>query len=36
MKARGVRQEDLVPGVVRGKMLDLARWTLESDQVVAF
>jgi uncharacterized protein involved in oxidation of intracellular sulfur len=34
--ARGLGQEDLIEGVEIGNMLDLARWTKESDSVVMF
>jgi len=35
-EARGFKTEDLVKGVVIGKMTDLARWTKESKQVITF
>ncbi len=35
-KARGLKAEDLLKGVVIGSMADLARWTKESRQVITF
>lgn len=35
-EARGLRDDDLLPGVRIGHMTDLARWTKESDSVVMF
>jgi uncharacterized protein involved in oxidation of intracellular sulfur len=35
-KARGLKAEDLIKGVVIGGMSDLARWTKESKQVITF
>jgi sulfur relay (sulfurtransferase) complex TusBCD TusD component (DsrE family) len=34
--ARGLGQEELVEGVVMGRMVDLAQWTKESGSVVTF
>ncbi|OGB90641.1 hypothetical protein A2625_04365 [candidate division WOR-1 bacterium RIFCSPHIGHO2_01_FULL_53_15] len=34
--ARGLKEEELVEGVIVGKMLDLARWTTESAKVINF
>ena len=34
--SRGLQQEELVEGVVVGKMLDLARWVAESPKVITF
>jgi sulfur relay (sulfurtransferase) complex TusBCD TusD component (DsrE family) len=34
--ARGLGQQDLIEGVEMGHMLDLARWTKESDSVAMF
>jgi uncharacterized protein involved in oxidation of intracellular sulfur len=36
IKARGLRDEDLVAGVQRGTMMILASWVKESDRVVSF
>lgn len=35
-KARGLKTEDLIHGVVIGVMADLARWVKESQQVITF
>lgn len=35
-KARGLSQDELIEGVEIGRMVDLARWTCESDGVVSF
>ena len=34
--ARGLGQQELIEGVEMGRMIDLARWTKESDSVVTF
>ena len=34
--ARGLGQEELIEGAEMGRMLDLARWTKESNSVVMF
>jgi sulfur relay (sulfurtransferase) complex TusBCD TusD component (DsrE family) len=31
---RGLKQEEIVPGVEVGSMLDLLNWVLESDKAV--
>ena len=36
MDARGITDEDLVPGTRRSSMEELADWTLWADRVVAF
>ena len=36
INSRGLKEEDLVDGVIVGKMLDLARWVAESTKVVTF
>jgi uncharacterized protein involved in oxidation of intracellular sulfur len=36
MDARGINDEDLVPGTRRSSMEELADWTLWADRVVAF
>jgi uncharacterized protein involved in oxidation of intracellular sulfur len=36
MDARGMQEEDLVSGVKRSNMAQLAAWTLEADRVVTF
>lgn len=36
IKARGIKQEDLVEGVLVGSMMNLARWVKESQKVLAF
>jgi len=36
VNSRGLKEEDLVEGVVVGKMLDLARWVAENPKVVTF
>jgi tRNA 2-thiouridine synthesizing protein D len=33
---RGLRQEEIVPGVEVGSMLDLLNWVLESDRALVF
>ena len=35
-KARGLKQEELVPGAEIGSMIDLAQWTAESAKVITF
>lgn len=34
--ARGISEDSLVKGVLRGTMNDLANWTKESDKVITF
>jgi uncharacterized protein involved in oxidation of intracellular sulfur len=34
--SRGLKSEDLIDGVVVGKMLDLARWVAEASKVLNF
>lgn len=36
LQARGLNPEELVPGVERGRMLELAEWTKESERVIVF
>ena len=36
LQARGLNPEELVPGVERGRMLELAEWTKESEKVIVF
>jgi uncharacterized protein involved in oxidation of intracellular sulfur len=36
LDARGLRQEDLLEGVQRSTIDELAAWTLEADQVIVF
>jgi len=36
LEARGLKLEELVPGVERGRMLELAEWTKESEKVIVF
>lgn len=36
LKARGLKQNDLIEGVEIGGMLDLADWCRQSDQVLTF
>jgi len=36
IKARGLRQEDLVEGIGVGSMMDLAHWVKESQKVLSF
>lgn len=36
ISARGIKDEELAEGVERGKMMDLARWCVESDEVLTF
>jgi uncharacterized protein involved in oxidation of intracellular sulfur len=36
LDARGLRQEDLLEGVQRSTMDELAAWTLEADRVIVF
>jgi len=36
LQARGLGQNDLVPGVEMGKILDLAEWIKESKSVLSF
>lgn len=36
INSRGLKQEELVDGVIVGKMLDLAHWTAESPKVITF
>lgn len=35
-KARGLSQADMIEGVEIGRMVDLTRWTCESDGMVSF
>jgi len=36
LQARGLSQNDLVPGVEAGKLLDLVQWVKESKSVLSF
>lgn len=36
VNARGLKQEDLIAGVVAGKMLDLANWIATSSKAINF
>ena len=36
LQARGLNPEELVPGVERGRMLELAQWTKESEKAIVF
>jgi len=36
MDARGIRDEDLIPGAARGSLDDLSLWTLAADRVLSF
>ena len=36
LKARGIRDEDLVDGIQRGTMMILANWIKECDKVISF
>lgn len=36
INSRGLKEEELVDGVMVGKMLDLARWVSESVKVITF
>lgn len=36
VNSRGIKEEELVEGVIIGKMLDLAKWTADSKQVINF
>lgn len=36
MNARGISQEQLIEGVVKSTMNQLADWTIESDKVISF
>lgn len=36
VNSRGLKEEDLIEGVIIGKMLDLAHWTAESPKVITF
>lgn len=35
-KARGLAQEDVIEGAAIGAMMELAKWVVESDKVIAF
>jgi uncharacterized protein involved in oxidation of intracellular sulfur len=36
MDARGLRDEELIEGIKRSSMEELAAWTLEADKVISF
>lgn len=36
INSRGLKEDELVEGVIVGKMLDLARWVTEGQKVIAF
>ncbi len=36
MDARGVKEEQFVPGVKRSNMAELAQWTVKADKVMTF
>jgi uncharacterized protein involved in oxidation of intracellular sulfur len=36
MDARGLRDEELIEGVKRSTLLQLADWTIEADKVLVF
>jgi len=36
LDSRGIREEDLIPGLRRGSLDDLNRWTREAERVLVF
>lgn len=36
LKARGIRDEDLVEGILAGTMMILVNWVKECDKVISF
>jgi sulfur relay (sulfurtransferase) complex TusBCD TusD component (DsrE family) len=36
LNSRGLKEEELIEGVIIGKMLDLARWVQGSSRVINF